>query len=483
VGIVALVIVLVVLLLAGGVFVGLVWYGGRSVRRVEVDTITWPGDPGPGAPAAAPTEQMAELTEILNVLLVGVDSRAGLSEEELQRLGTRAESGNRTDTVMVLQLDPRDDQAAILGFPRDLLVTRCDGSRGKLNGAYEIGLLSGVGGPNCLVETVASTAGIPIHHYVAVDFVGFMNVVQVLGGVTLYLDEPLKDRYAGLDVPAGCVTLDGAEALAFVRARHLDSDFGRIARQQRFVREIVREATSVGTLVNVPKLFSLVNTIAETVETDSRLSLGDMRRIAFSLRDLTPDSLQTYAVPAVDKTIGGAYYAAPVEAQAEAIYHAFRTGTAASGPVDDRLGDRLDDRPEEGPTRLTVGDVPPVQVLNATSTPGLAAAAAEALAARGYRVAGIGNAGQTGRRSSEVRYPPRGLEPARLVAENFPGALLVAGGASEPLTVILGEDYDPSQSVAPLPTATPSPPSPPSPTPTPNPTPTYAGATAADVAC
>jgi LCP family protein required for cell wall assembly len=465
-GIVTLVVLLSLVLAAGGVLAGLLWYGERSVRRIEVQGIADPVMPGPQPQPSAGEPQIAEITEVVNVLLVGTDSRAGLSDEDLRRLGTRAESGDRTDTVMLLQLDPNDDRAAVLSFPRDLLVTRCDGSRGKLNGAYELGLHNGDGGPDCLVQTVAETTGIPIHHFVAVDFAGFIKVVDALGGVSLYLDEPLKDRYAGLNLPAGCVTLDGAQALGFVRARHLDSDFGRIARQQRFMREMVHEATSVGTLVNVPRLFTLVNTLGATVETDSGLTLGDMRRIAFSLRNLTAANLQTYAVPVVDDMRDGVYYARPVERDAEPVYHAFRTGTAASGPAEQR------------PAELAVTDVAPVQVLNANSRSGLAAAAAQALIARGFQVAGTGNA-QAGRGSSEVRYPPGGLAQARLVAESFPGALLVAGDESEGLTVLVGADYDPA---ATPPVTTPSPA--PTPAPTPTPTPTYAGATVRqEVAC
>src|SRR5699024_6111898 len=137
----------------------------------------------------------------------------------------------------LVQLDPRRDGAAMMSFPRDLRVERCNGSTGKINAAYAIGEGTDVGGPSCLVQTVNELTDIPIHHYVEVDLAGFIDVVEALDGVSMYLDQPITDRYAGVDFPAGCVTMDGAAALGFVRARNIDNDFGRIARQQRFAGE------------------------------------------------------------------------------------------------------------------------------------------------------------------------------------------------------------------------------------------------------
>src|SRR5690606_27033571 len=110
-------------------------------------------------------------------------------------------------------------------------------------------------------------------------------------------------------------------------ARHIDSDLGRVARQQRFLKELVAEATSAGTLMNPARLFGLVRSLAGTVETDAGLGLDEMRRIAYSLRGVNADRLVARTVPVYDDTINGVYYAVPIESQAEAIFAAFRNGT------------------------------------------------------------------------------------------------------------------------------------------------------------
>lgn len=404
--------------------VALLWYSERSLTRTDI-----PGLRSSDEGAAADAEGM---TEVLNVLLVGGDSREGLSDEQLEALGTDRVDGGRTDTVMLLQLDPHREQAVLLSFPRDLLVTRCDGSRGRINAAYSIGEDRDVGGGACLVETVSEFTDIPIDHYVEVNFAGFIDVVDVLGGVSLYLEEPLRDRHAGLDLDAGCHQLSGTEALSFVRARHIDNDIGRMARQQRFIREVMQEVTSAGTLLNVPRLFSLVNAAGRAVQTDRDLSLGDMRRIAFSLRNLTAEQLDTRTVPSHARTINGAYYAVADEEEAEALFEAFRDGELV--PPD--LGRQ--------PTQdVAVDDVPPLLVLNGVGTDGLAAAAAELLEERGFGVLDTANAEDFDVDTTEVVYPPQRKEEAELVAAVFPDAELVAGDDDEDLTVVLGATFDP----------------------------------------
>jgi LCP family protein required for cell wall assembly len=442
-----------IVLLAGGITTGAaIWYGTATMQRVDVPDLVVDGETtdtdGDGEP------DIEEITDVLNVLLVGSDSREGLTDEQLLELGTEAEDGLRTDTVMLLQLDPRRDQVIVLSFPRDLLVTRCDGSRGRINAAYGVGESSGVGGPTCLVRTVTDFTGIPIHHFIQVDFAGFIDIVDSLGGVTMYLDEPIKDAHAGVDLPAGCVTMDGATALGFVRVRRIDSDFGRIARQQRFIREVVDEAASVGTLVNVPRLFSLVDAGARAVETDRQLSIGQMRRIAFSLRDLSPENLDTRTVPATPRTINGAAFVVADEAEAEALFRAFREGTL----VPEGVG-------LEEPTPVGIGDVPPVTILNGAGIAGLAQQALEQLEAQGFEVAETGNAESFDFRETQVIYPEGRLEEAELLAEAMGGAALVPGDAEEPLTVVLGSAYtptDPEDLPTPAPTDTPAPSPPPS---------------------
>ena len=403
----------------------LLWYGEQQIKKVAVETQV-PGDmDGDG------TVDIPELKDIRNVLIVGSDSREGLSRKERSTLGTGQFSGTRTDTIMLVQLDPKRDGAAMLSFPRDLLVTLCDGTQGRINGAFQVGASSDVGGPTCLVRTVTELTGIPIHHYAQIDFAGFVDVVDTLGGVKMYLEEPIKDADANVDLPAGCVTMNGKEALGFVRVRKIDSDFGRIARQQRFVREVVDQVTSAEVALNVPQLFRLVEVGARALDTDPSLSLSVMRQIAFSFRDISSKSIDTRTVPAFNRTISGTAYVVADDEPAEAVFAAFRAGVAA--PKD--LG-------KKGPGDVAIRDVPPVRVLNATGTEGLASTAAEALQARGFEVAGTGNAENQDAGTTRIIHPPRRAEEAGLVRRLFPGAVLVPAEDAEGLTVELGNDVD-----------------------------------------
>ena len=414
------------LVTATGTAAVLVWYGERQIESVDVETAV-PGDSDGDGSVDIP-----ELADLRNVLLVGSDSREGLSERERRNLGTGDFDGVRTDTIMLVQLDPERHGAAMLSFPRDLLVERCDGTQGRINGAFEIGRQSGVGGPTCVVRTVANLTGIPIHHYAQIDFEGFVDVVDTLGGVRLYLNEPIQDEDAHVDLPSGCVTLTGRQALGFVRVRKIDNDFGRIARQQRFIREIVDQVTSASVALNIPKLFSLVEAGAKAVDTDPSLSLGVMRQIAFSFRDISSDRIDTRTVPGFNRLIDGVAYVVPDPSSAEPLFAAFREGVAAPA----ELG-------TEGPADVKVADVPPLTVLNATRTGGLAAAGAEALRVQGFQIAGTGNADFQDAPYTRIVHPRDRREEAELIAEFLPGARLVRDDKVDGFTVELGEDTDP----------------------------------------
>jgi LCP family protein required for cell wall assembly len=255
----------------------------------------------------------------MNVLIIGNDSREGLSEEDLQALGTEAVDGDRTDTIFLLSMS--GGRAAMLSFPRDLFVTRCDGTQGRINAAYAID------GPSCMAQTVAEVSGIPVTHYLEVNFLGFIDIVDAVGGVSIFLDEPMVDVPAGVDLPAGCNELDGFAAIGFVRARGDGGDLGRIARQQRFLSELAEEITAPSTLVNVPRLFSVAGAGASAVTADRRLGPIDLLKLARGGRGLAGGGLATYVVPATAGSVGGASVLIPDDAQAAALFEQFRDGS------------------------------------------------------------------------------------------------------------------------------------------------------------
>ena len=154
-----------------------------------------------------------------NYLLVGSDSRDGISEDDPDAGGflDGGYGGGRSDTIMVARVDPAAEKIAVLSIPRDLYVTIAGGDhQDRINTAF-------AESPQTLVDTVSQTLGIPLNHYVEVDFRGFQSVVDTLGGVPMYFDQPMRDEWTGLDVSEpGCVVLKGPQALAFSRARHVE---------------------------------------------------------------------------------------------------------------------------------------------------------------------------------------------------------------------------------------------------------------------
>jgi LCP family protein required for cell wall assembly len=328
------------------VVIGLVFVTGlvlfdRSLDRVAVDGLADDGESersdgdGDGVVTVVDAENGAPrgLGSTLHVLVAGSDDRSVLSPEERRELSTGDAPGERMEAIALVRIDPDHDRLDVLRFPRDLLVTRCDASRGRINAAYAIGERNGVGGSSCLVQTVGGWTGIPIHHVVTVDFRGFVDAVDAVGGVELGLDEPLRDRRAGLDLEAGCVVLDGADALAFVRARHLDDDFGRIRRQQQLVAATMDQVLTGETLRDPRRLGQLLATAQRSLQMDDRLTAHRLRAIAATVADLGSDDLVTRTIDGeVRRSQEGISFLYPDEEHAEALFDAFVSGELDAAP-------------------------------------------------------------------------------------------------------------------------------------------------------
>lgn len=297
----------VVMVLLGAAAVGLIVIAGaiiavdRSVDRVGVtglgDRPGGAGDQG-GEDADGSLEgEEGSTPDPLTVLVLGSDSREMLSDEQRRELGTGDAWGERMETIALIRLDPTADRLRMLSVPRDTLVTRCDGSRGRVNAAYHVGTREGTGAMSCVVETLSEWGDIVIDHAVKVDFLGFVDIVEAVGGVPMTLAEPIADERANLDLPAGCTRLDGPEALAFVRARSIDSDFGRIERQQRFVEELRTEILELGVLRDLPRLYQTASAVARAVELDDQLTLPRIQQLAREHRQSLRSPVQGHSIP------------------------------------------------------------------------------------------------------------------------------------------------------------------------------------------
>jgi LCP family protein required for cell wall assembly len=254
-----LVLLLVLALLAG---LGLYFYS----RVAKVDALR----DYPGRPAATPGQDW---------LLVGSDSREGLTAEQRKRLKTGSAQGRRTDTVMLLHVPSGGGAPTMVSLPRDSYVPIPGRGRNKLNAAYAFG------GAPLLVRTVETVTGIRIDHYTEIGFGGFVGVVDALGGVQLCPTRNIKDKKSGLDVQAGCQEMAGPTALAYVRARYFDpkGDLGRVQRQQEFLSAIFAKASSPGVLINPFKLVSVGNAGASALTVDQRDGPIDLLRFALAM--------------------------------------------------------------------------------------------------------------------------------------------------------------------------------------------------------
>jgi LCP family protein required for cell wall assembly len=203
-------------------------------------------------------------------LLVGSDSRDGLSKKEQKKLKTGDVEGQRTDTIMVVH-QKLGETPTLVSIPRDSWVTipahtATDGTQveargGKINSAFSYG------GAPLLSETIEYNTGLHVDHYMEVGMGGIVDLTDAVGGVGVCFDEAITDENSGLDVEAGCQTLDGAEALAWVRMRYADpkGDLGRIERQRQYIALMVDQVLSVRTLVNPFRQLAIVNAGVEAV--------------------------------------------------------------------------------------------------------------------------------------------------------------------------------------------------------------------------
>src|SRR5215218_8862612 len=172
---------------------------------------------------AMPTGERPAATPGTTYLLVGSDSREGLSRAERAKLGTGTAAGQRTDSIMLLHV-PESGPTVLLSLPRDSYVPIPGHGRNKINAAFSFG------GPKLLIQTVESVTGLRVDHYVEIGFGGFAGIVDSIGGVKTCLPKAIKDPDSHLDLPAGCQQLDGRNALGYVRMRKADplGDLGRV---------------------------------------------------------------------------------------------------------------------------------------------------------------------------------------------------------------------------------------------------------------
>jgi LCP family protein required for cell wall assembly len=372
-----------------------------------------------------------------NYLVVGSDDRENVdptSPDASAFIGDEGEGGGRrSDTIMIVRVDPRAGTIDMVSFPRDLWlpIARTDG-RERINTAYSFD-----DGPQRLIDTIKQNFGIDINHYIEVDFASFKGVVDAVGGIPMYFDRAMRDRNSGLVVEsAGCVTLDGTQALAFTRARHLQyldsrgnwvddptGDLGRISRQQVFMRELVDRAAASTDGYDLKTMNDLLSSIAPNLNVDEGLDPGKLINLPKQFKEFAGENLRTHTLPVEQfETAGGA--------------SVLRLDELAAAPILDVF------RPPS--TDTTTPAVPvSVSVQNGSGVSGQAADAREAFEALGFNVVGTGDA-PTKVTLTVVRYAPGGEVAANEIARVLRnGAQLDEDSTLAPgeVVVVTGNDF------------------------------------------
>lgn len=346
------------------------WFGKRDTVTITEPTVTpgtdWDHD---GTPDPLPAKAAFGATTFL---LVGSDSREGLTREERNEFNLGHEAyGERTDTIIVGHMSQRSGHVTLVSIPRDLLVTIpefTDGDgqqrgpfKSKVNAAYAYG------GPSLLMETVSRFTGMDIEHYIQVDVAGFAEIVDTLGGVPVCLDRDVDDRNSGLELSAGRHVLDGQQAVAYVRARNIETaegsgELGRVHRQQTFLASVVREATGSGVLTNPSQLNRLLVNVMESVTTDDELSRQRAFDLAWAMQDLDPENVTFTTVPVTtggNEDLGYGWVWLWDEEEVGDLFTTIRederlapepTETATDGEPGDEPTDGATDEPTDDPT-------------------------------------------------------------------------------------------------------------------------------------
>ena len=367
-----------------------------------------------------------------NFLIVGADDDDGLDSSDPATAGRDSSlvGGVRTDTIMVVRLDPATEQAKVLSFPRDLWVDIPGSSRGRINSAFQFG------GEQLLIDTIKSNFDIDINHYVQVNFAGFKDLVDLLGGVPVWFDTPVRDKQSNLNVEdAGCTTLNAEGSLAYVRARHFQyydqeagvwradptSDYGRVSRQQDFIKRVIRRAVAKGAR-NPVTLTNLVEVGIDNIRLDDETTVGDLIDLGLAFRTFDPETLQTFTLPVDEVYRGGAAVLDLRTGEAEPILAMFRgTGEAGAGGT-------------VSPAAVSV------KVLNGTGVQDQASEASDVLATAGFSVEPPNSAVAV--EQTEVRYLPGHEAEAALVARYlYADPVLVLDLDATQVTVVTGPDF------------------------------------------
>ena len=378
----------ITLLVSGSAWV-LTSYVNSSLGRVDAGTS--------GTPSSGP----------VNILVAGVDTRGGLTQHQIRELHVGDAISANSDTLMLVHIPADHRSVEVVSLPRDSWVAIPGHGMNKINAAY------GIGGAQLMVSTVEQATGLTINDYVEVNFLGFVKVINALGGVRICVPFAVDDSYSGLHLSAGSHHVNGITALKFARDRHsfAASDLARIQHQQQLLSSLFAEATQAGVLTNPVRLQRVVSSVTAAVKVDKDFNLI---RLATELRGLRSANVSFTTVPIAsasyitstgqDAVLWDAHAAA-------ALFSSLKKDTGTRPATSHRS------RSKPPITRAQVS----VDVYNGTMIGGLSTATGTQLASAGFGVhkAGLNwtvhNVAQT-----LIEYPPGHEAAARLLCQGRP---------------------------------------------------------------
>ena len=380
--------------------------------------------------------------QAMNLLLVGRDSRAGLTPEQVDEFNTGDQHGLLNTDSMILAHIPADGSAAsFVSIPRDLYVAIPGYGKSKLNSAFgrAYNATSGsdaakdAAGARLLIQTISGITGVQIDHYAEVNLLGFVNISTIVGGVQVNLCQATSDPMSGANFPAGVQTISGASALKFVRQRDglPRTDLDRQVRQQVFLAGLIRNILSSGLLLNPVKQQQVIKQVGDSVTVDQGLGLLDL---AAQMQAVKPGDITFQTIPGLKDAREDA--GAVLEPADPAAFKAFFASLSAT-PAAATTSPAKPATTELAPADVTVG------VYNGSGVKGAAATAAAALTGAGFHATSAGNASTT-THVTTISFAPGDDARAAVLAGRIPGAAVTADDSLTAGTVqlVLGSDFN-----------------------------------------
>ncbi|MEY9215310.1 LCP family protein required for cell wall assembly [Thermobifida halotolerans] len=401
-----------------------------NINQETVDTDAW--------------DRPTKIEGALNIMVIGSDVRSGDNAE----YGGEVE-GERPDTLLIAHISPSYDGAILVNLPRDSMVDMpaCEpngdrpgmqAQRGMINSAMNYG------GVQCQWKVVEQLTGIHIDHFVSVDFTGFKEMVDAIGGVEMCIPAPVDDPKAKLTLEAGQQTLNGEQALGYMRSRYGQgdgSDLSRIERQQVFLGAMLRKIMSGEIMSSPTSIYSFLGSVTDSITVDDQFTVDKMTDIAIQMREVDMENIRFVTVP------NGAHPDDPnrvawTQPDADQLFQAIANDTEIAEEESDKPKEEESQESAEEPVTVSPSEVS-VEVINGTDISGLAGEVGSALQEKGFVLAGTGNPQGLVPERTTVYHGPGMEEHARAVAAELEQAVVEENPAlGSTVQLVISADWD-----------------------------------------